>query len=103
MAGLISDEASGGRNIYMKEPTREPVWAIGIYKGESPFSLAAPEYVDNPVLTYAQVTDVPASYVADPFMLRVDGTWHMFFEVLNWRTKMGEVGLAGSEVGARWT
>jgi hypothetical protein len=102
-AGLVIDDSAGVRHIYIKEPQREAVWAIGIYTGKSPFSLAPQEHVANPVLAWADVTDVPASYVADPFMLRVGGTWHMFFEVLNWRTKMGEIGLAVSSDGAKWT
>jgi hypothetical protein len=46
---------------------------------------------------------VPAEFVADPFMLRVAGVWHMFFEVLNRQTKKGEIGLARSDNGLDWT
>ena len=48
------------------------------------------------------MTDVPAAYVADPFLLRAHGRWHMFFEVYNWRANKGEIGLATSEDGLRW-
>jgi hypothetical protein len=109
-AGLVVDEgAEGGRahHCYIKDPGtawyNEAVWSIGIYVGESPVSLRLPQGVRNPVLTRADVTDVPAAFVADPFILRVDGTWYMFFEVMNWRSAKGEVGLATSADGVRWT
>jgi hypothetical protein len=54
------------------------------------------------VLTKNDVLDVPAGYVADPFMINVEDTWHSFCEVLNERTKKGEIGLATSLDGIRW-
>ncbi len=78
-------------------------WSIGIYVGESPFDLASPKCVTNPVLTGENVTDVPAAYTADPFMVRVHQTWYMFFEIMHQRTGKGEIGLATSEDGAKWT
>jgi hypothetical protein len=56
----------------------------------------------DPVLTRNDVFDVPAGYVADPFMLKVDGTWYMFFEVVNEQSKKGEIGLATSVDGLEW-
>jgi hypothetical protein len=56
----------------------------------------------NPVLARQAVTDIPAQFVADPFMLQVRGTWHMFFEVMNRETGRGEIGLASSPDGASW-
>jgi hypothetical protein len=77
-------------------------WSIGIYAGTSPHALAAPPQVQNPVLTRQQVSDVPAAFVADPFMLRVHNIWYMFFEVLNRHTDKGEIGLAISDNGMHW-
>lgn len=77
-------------------------WSIGIYAGESPFGLRAPEGVVNPVLTRRSVSDVPAEFVADPFMLRAGHEWLMFFEVLNAAQGRGEIGLASSADGLRW-
>jgi hypothetical protein len=45
---------------------------------------------------------VPARFVADPFMLKVDGLWNMFFEVLNQLNNLGEIGLATSRDGLVW-
>jgi hypothetical protein len=78
-------------------------WSIGIYEGPSPCHLSAATAVSNPVLSREEVSDIPAQFVADPFMLDIDGTWHMFFEVMNRTTRRGEIGLATSGDGARWT
>ena len=55
-------------------------WAIGIFKGPTPFSLQPLELVRprtntpsawpvaNPVFTCAHVTDVSSAFVADPFL-----------------------------------
>lgn len=70
-------------------------WSIGIYTGNSPYSLAPSS--EFPVLTHESVTDVKASFVADPFFIR----GHMFFEVLR-DTDKGEIGLATSSNGYDW-
>lgn len=77
-------------------------WSIGILEGKYPFKMDTPRRIKNPVLTARDVTDVPAKFVADPFMLWVDGTWYMFFEVLNAATNRGEIGLASSPDGYHW-
>jgi hypothetical protein len=48
------------------------------------------------------VNDIPAKFVADPFMVRRDGVWYMFFEVMNMRTHLGEIGLATSNDALHW-
>jgi hypothetical protein len=58
--------------------------------------------VQNPVISAKNVNDVPAEFVADPFMLEVGGIWYMFFEVMNTATEKGEIGLATSHDGLRW-
>ena len=94
------------------------IWSIGIYIGASPLHLQsgkAPHpnplpleegkegtVVHNPVLTAAQVTDVPATFVADPFMIQAHQTWYMFFEVLHAHWQRGVIGLATSRDGWHW-
>lgn len=78
------------------------MWSIGIYTGDSPFQLRAPANHLNPVLTHTDVSDVPADFVADPFMLHKDHRWYMFFEVLNQVTNRGEIALAASDDGFTW-
>jgi hypothetical protein len=74
-----------------------------MYSGTSPFAFTPAARVRNPVLTRADVTDVEAVAVADPFMLRVEQRWYMFFEIYNRRTARGQIGLATSENGLQWT
>jgi hypothetical protein len=56
--------------------------------------------INNPVLTGSQVTDISASYVADPFIIKEKGTYHMFFEVYD--EKLGHIGHAISKDGLKW-
>jgi hypothetical protein len=85
-------------------PTRiawEACWSIGLYAGDSPLSLRALE--PNPVLTAASVTDVTASFVADPFCIADGGTFHLFLEVLDASDGRGVIGWATSSDGRSWT
>jgi hypothetical protein len=107
--GLIVHKDPNGRRghqFYLQTPRRawfnEAIWSIGVLVGQTPWSLASPSQRSNPVLTRADVSDVPAAFVADPFMIAVDSTWYMFFEVMNWRTRKGDIGLAISRDGLSW-
>lgn len=77
-------------------------WSVGIYTGTSPFDLKAPESIKNPVLTAKDVSDVPAKFIADPFMIREGEFWYMFFEVLNAANDQGDIGFAESRDGFHW-
>lgn len=83
-------------------------WAIGIIRGSSPYQwqlqsdLSEPNLA-NPVLTADDVYDVVADFIADPFMINIDGRWSMFFEVLNAEVNRGEIGLATSKDGLSWS
>lgn len=77
-------------------------WSIGIYSGATPLDLVPARRAANPVLSRWDVTDVPALFVADPFMIWIRNAWHMFLEVYNARTRKGEIGLATSSNGWRW-
>ncbi|GAA6617518.1 hypothetical protein [Scytonema sp. NUACC26] len=81
---------------------RKGDWSIGIYTGESLFKFDSPKHINNPVLTAKDVTDVPAKFVADPFMVYENGSWYMFFEVLNASDNKGDIGLATSEDCINW-
>ena len=78
-------------------------WSIGIYTGESPFSFSPAPGIQNPVLTRDHVSDVLASFVADPFIIQTSGLWYMFFEVMNWQARKGQIGFATSEDALHWT
>ena len=77
-------------------------WSIGIYVGESPFNLRPADGIVNPVLTRSDVSDIPASFVADPFMIRAGDLWHLFFEAKHAVARKGEIGLALSPDGFAW-
>ena len=77
-------------------------YAIGLYAGSSPLELLPAPGVCNPVFSYRDVTDVSAIFVADPFMVRHDGLWYLFFEVYNERTDKGEIGVAVSVDARSW-
>lgn len=83
-------------------PDKSCQWSIGIYTGSSPFDLKSPPDIKNPVLSRRDVTDVRAGFIADPFMIQVEQTWYMFFEVFNNETSRGEIGLATSPDGKKW-
>jgi hypothetical protein len=95
----IDPNAVGRRS---KDASRPWTWSIAMYSGESPLHMAAASGASNPVVSAATVTDVPARFVADPFMINVDGLWHMFFEVLNNHSNKGDIGRATSRDGLTW-
>ena len=95
-------EETNTKRPALPPPKRIPIWSIGIYAGRTPFDLKPVEGVENPVICAKDVSDIQADFVADPFMIKAGETWHMFFEVMNARTRKGEIGLATSEDGLAW-
>jgi hypothetical protein len=93
----------GMRNSGAARVDKAQIWSIGIYTGESCFALSSPGSVRNPVLEAASVSDAVAVFVADPFMIQCDGFWRLFFEVMNQGSGRGEIGLATSRDGLKWT
>jgi hypothetical protein len=77
-------------------------WAIAIYKGDSPFNLKPINDAPETAITFDDVKDVKADFVADPFMILKNDLWYMFFEVLNSKTGFGEIGYAVSPNGINW-
>jgi|WetSurMetagenome_2_1015567.scaffolds.fasta_scaffold46594_3 hypothetical protein len=81
---------------------KKDVWSISIYTGSDPFSLSPHPRAQNPVVKASDVAYVPAFFVADPFMVKDNNTWFMFFEVLNKSSQQGDIGLAMSDDGIVW-
>ena len=79
---------------------RVNVWSIAIYEGESPFDLHPTHEIL--ALTAEQVDDVPALFVADPFLYQHQGQQWMFFELLNQSTSQGDIGVARQTEDGRW-
>jgi hypothetical protein len=79
----------------------EDIWSIGIYElAEKGRTLHLQPREDNPSLTAADVKDTPARFVADPFLVREQGVFYLFFEILG--IDRGVIGLASSADGHRW-
>jgi hypothetical protein len=95
------DKPEAAPRVRSSQTGKPWIWSIGIYTGRSPLQLA-PGAANNPVLAAGDVTDVSARFIADPFMIKADGLWHMFFEVLNNQNNLGEIGLATSRDGLKW-
>jgi hypothetical protein len=76
-------------------------WSIGVYTGESPFILK--EYNDNPVLSAKDVKDKYIYFIADPFLFNHNNKTYMFFEMLNAKTGLGEIGVASSMNCTQWS
>lgn len=79
----------------------DAAWSIGILAGKNPFSLCEIKGLTNPVLSAKDVTDIQATFVADPFLIFECGVWHMFFEVLTTENK-GVISVARSHNGISW-
>lgn len=93
----IADRLLGAKGPIHQE------WSIGIVTGASPLRLRHAPGTCNPVLTRYSVSDVRALFVADPFLIRVEDLWHMFFEVYNFDADRGEIAWATSRDGFAWT
>jgi hypothetical protein len=75
------------------------VWSIAIYRGASPLALSP----TGVVITADIVTDVDAASVADPFLIRRDGRWFLFFEVIpRANHRGGVIAVAESDDAVRW-
>jgi hypothetical protein len=81
---------------------RDSDWSISIYEGNNFLALQPTTVVKNPVICRRDVTDAFTAFVADPFMVRVQDHWLMFFEVFNQKRNKGEIAFARSKDGYNW-
>jgi hypothetical protein len=77
-------------------------WTIGIYRGKTPFSFDSPLNLLNPIMTAEQVKDVNAKFVADPFLIKEEKKWYLFFEVFDYDTNQGDLAVATSTNKLFW-
>lgn len=99
------------------EEDSEGSWSIGVFYGDSPFSLKPIEAMNvwentsaawpvaNPIVTCGSVTDsgFPSNFVADPFLYVQGDVLYLFFETKNSLTRQGDIGVAKSvDNGASW-
>ncbi|MDH7506383.1 MAG: hypothetical protein QHH15_01145 [Candidatus Thermoplasmatota archaeon] len=103
---IIFMSALGGLNVYnhyiLSKP-QENYFSIGIYLSESsePINFSG-AYLNNPVLTKYNISDIKAEFIADPFIIYENGTFYMFFEIYTFSSS-GVIGLAESNDGINWS
>lgn len=86
-----------------KRPESGDQWSIGILCGPDPLSLAEHPAFANPRFSVADIPGDDYIMVADPFLVEDAGRWLLFFEMLNRRTRLGEIGMADSDDGWHWS
>jgi hypothetical protein len=82
--------------------TQREQWTIGIYRSNSPFHFNKLQGWINPLFRAEDVKDVNAKFVADPFLIRENDTWNLFFEVYDNDTKQGDLAVATSSNTWMW-
>ena len=96
----------GGRIVWIKRGipfvSQREQWTIGIYRSDNPFHFNKLQGWINPLFRAENVTDVPAKFVADPFLVKEDDTWNLFFEVYNNDTQQGDLAVATSKNTWTW-
>lgn len=97
----------GNRYLYPRRAAEvawdERQWGIGLYAGPSPIRLGPMPGVANPIITSADVTDLEAVVVADPFLVSVGPDRHLvFFEVYDRKAGRGVIAVAESDDLRRW-
>lgn len=77
-------------------------WSIGIMQGPDLFSLKELAGCPNPRITRESVSLPESTFVADPFLVRHDQEWFLFFELFNAQRGKGEIGVAHSTDLCTW-
>ncbi|KAK3422192.1 hypothetical protein EUGRSUZ_G02723 [Eucalyptus grandis] len=95
----------------------EGSWSIGVFYGDSPFSLKPIEAMNiwrddsaawpvaNPVVTCASTSEAgfPSNFVADPFLYVQGDAIYLFYEMKNLITMQGDIAVSRSvDKGATW-
>lgn len=81
-------------------PVQRARWSIAICRGASLTGLKP--VAPAPALTRSDVPGVRVHGVADPFLIRHQGRWLLFFEIENADTGRGEIALARSTDLIQW-
>jgi hypothetical protein len=81
---------------------RDTNWSISIYEGSDFLNLKPIAGIKNPAISRKDITDAYTEFVADPFIVRLQDEWLMFFEILNLNSNKGEIAFARSQDGLSW-
>ncbi len=93
----------GSSYILWKRKIIVGVWSIKVFASNSVVTERPAEKVlKTPTLEATDVTDLPAEFIADPFIIIHNSKYYMFFEVLDKSTMKGVISFAQSEDGHSW-
>ncbi len=81
---------------------KEAIWGIGSCNIRCIDNIKDIQDKFNQVISYKDIKDVKAIFLADPFVIKKDNTWYMFFEVYKANPRKGVIGLAISNDGVKW-
>lgn len=79
---------------------KQDIWAISINRYQEGEALDTT--VMKPTITAADVTDCKAIFVADPFLIKHEGVWYVFYEVLPEHNREGVISYSYSYDGLNW-
>ncbi len=101
LLGVTAGLGVGALVVVKRLFMRQRIFSIGIYEGASPLAMRPIRWRRYPMVQAHQITDTPADFVADPFMVWDKDTWYMFFEIWSYATQRGCIGLATSDAKRR--
>lgn len=90
------------KNKLLRKLFYEGVWSIGIYNAKKPTDIYENINIKNPVLEPKDITDTNARFIADPFIIKYNDTWYMFFEIYSDKKDKGVIGVATSKDCCIW-
>ncbi|MGV8984106.1 glucosamine inositolphosphorylceramide transferase family protein [Clostridium sp.] len=88
--------------MFKGEKYVSPVWAISTYKGKDLMEILKADKFHEPVLTKNDISGISAEFIADPFIIKENDDYYMFFELLDKVEQKGCIGLATSKNGLEW-
>ena len=80
----------------------ESIWGIGSCEISDIDEIFDLKDKFKQVLSYKDVTDTKAVFLADPFVIKNNDMWYMFFEIYEQKSKKGLIGLATSKNLKEW-
>ena len=79
------------------------IWSIKVFTSTGIIKESPPEKkLKEPTLMAKDVKDLPAEFIADPFIIARNNSYYMFFEVLDKSTMKGVISFAFSQNGQDW-
>lgn len=79
---------------------KQDIWSISINRYVEGDELDVSNI--RPTITARDVTDCKAVFVADPFLIKNEGLWYVFYEVLPEDSRKGVIAYSYSEDGVNW-